>query len=305
MTLRFQRVDAKWSTRRRWQLRTLQATSRRPEPLAGRAVSAASVSLSIRADRVEGRRDGAPWGNSSIRPPPYPKRGGAQTPTHVGCRQHLAWTLQGPEAHRSASRAECHIDGRPHSRPHLKPPGFPRLQGGARCASTSAGACSYPSAWWSQARFSPLISWPRRPLPLVRRPAHAPGAYPGRTVDRQALPAADRPPAAGHPLRHPPERLAPRPPTPKPGHCRRCRPAGDDLIWQRLRNCEAGGRYDRNSGNGYYGAYQFSAGTWRSLGYKGLPHQAPPEVQDEAARKLQARSGWGQWPACSRRIGAR
>ena len=92
-------------------------------------------------------------------------------------------------------------------------------------------------------------------------------------------------------------------PTPKPVTAA-ARPS-DDQLWQRLRNCEAGGRYDRSSGNGYYGAYQMSAGTWRSLGYKGLPHQAPAEVQDEAARKLQARSGWGQWPACSRRIGAR
>jgi Transglycosylase-like domain len=80
--------------------------------------------------------------------------------------------------------------------------------------------------------------------------------------------------------------------------------AGDDL-WAKLRQCESRGRYDANSGNGYYGAYQFSAGTWRRLGYPGLPHEAPPEMQDEAARKLQARSGWGQWPACSRRIGAR
>jgi len=45
--------------------------------------------------------------------------------------------------------------------------------------------------------------------------------------------------------------------------------------------------------------------TWRTLGYPGLPHEAPPEMQDEAARRLQARSGWGQWPVCSRRIGAR
>jgi resuscitation-promoting factor RpfB len=81
-------------------------------------------------------------------------------------------------------------------------------------------------------------------------------------------------------------------------------PVGDD-VWSRLRKCEAGGNYTRNSGNGYYGAYQFAAGTWRSLGYSGLPHQALPEVQDEAAKKLQARGGWGQWPACSRRIGAR
>ena len=82
-------------------------------------------------------------------------------------------------------------------------------------------------------------------------------------------------------------------------------PGAPDDVWAKLRRCEAGGDYTRNSGNGYYGAYQFSAATWRSLGYPGLPHQASPAVQDEAARKLQHRSGWGQWPACSRRIGAR
>ena len=80
-------------------------------------------------------------------------------------------------------------------------------------------------------------------------------------------------------------------------------PTGD--LWARLRACESGGRYNINSGNGFYGAYQFLPRTWRGLGFPGLPHQAPPEMQDEAARKLQARSGWGQWPVCSRRIGAR
>jgi hypothetical protein len=77
-------------------------------------------------------------------------------------------------------------------------------------------------------------------------------------------------------------------------------------IWEALRNCEAGGNYSRNSGNGYYGAYQFSASTWRSMntGYE-YAHLAPPEVQDDAARRLQARSGWGQWPACSKKIGVR
>jgi hypothetical protein len=80
-------------------------------------------------------------------------------------------------------------------------------------------------------------------------------------------------------------------------------PTGD--LWARLRQCESGGRYEVNSGNGFYGAYQFHPRTWRGLGFPGLPHQAPPEMQDEAARKLQARSGWGQWPVCSRRIGAR
>lgn len=82
--------------------------------------------------------------------------------------------------------------------------------------------------------------------------------------------------------------------------------AANPDIWAALRNCEAGGVYTRNTGNGYYGAYQFSAATWRSMntGYE-YAHLAPPEVQDDAARRLQARSGWGQWPACSKKIGVR
>gem|GEM_PF-2666737 len=77
-------------------------------------------------------------------------------------------------------------------------------------------------------------------------------------------------------------------------------------VWEALRNCEAGGNYSRNSGNGYYGAYQFSKRTWDSMGTGyAYAHEAPPEVQDDAARRLQARSGWGQWPACSRKIGVR
>jgi hypothetical protein len=83
---------------------------------------------------------------------------------------------------------------------------------------------------------------------------------------------------------------------------------GDDRDapnFARLRQCESNGNYATNTGNGYYGAYQFSADTWHALGYDGLPSDAPPEVQDEAAHRLQARSGWGQWPACSRRLGLR
>jgi resuscitation-promoting factor RpfA len=129
----------------------------------------------------------------------------------------------------------------------------------------------------------------------------------GRSVDRPSLTVRRREArfrASRSALR---SRLAPAPATSRPARARVQAAAavpGDDL-WAKLRKCEAGGRYDANSGNGYYGAYQFSVGTWHKLGYSGLPHQAPPEVQDEAARKLQARSGWGQWPACSRRIGAR
>ncbi len=74
-------------------------------------------------------------------------------------------------------------------------------------------------------------------------------------------------------------------------------------VWADLRQCESGGNYADDTGNGYYGAYQFALSTWQSLGFSGYPNQAPPAVQDAAAQELQARSGWGQWPACSAKLG--
>lgn len=73
--------------------------------------------------------------------------------------------------------------------------------------------------------------------------------------------------------------------------------------FRRLRMCESGGNYRTNTGNGYYGAYQFALGTWRGLGYGGYPHQASPATQDEAARRLQAMRGWSPWPGCARMLG--
>ena len=74
-------------------------------------------------------------------------------------------------------------------------------------------------------------------------------------------------------------------------------------VWASLRRCESGGDYGDDTVNGYFGAYQFTLGTWHSLGFSGLPSDAAPSVQDRAARELQARSGWGQWPSCSRALG--
>jgi len=74
-------------------------------------------------------------------------------------------------------------------------------------------------------------------------------------------------------------------------------------VWYELRMCESGGDYSINTGNGFYGAYQFALSTWLGLGFSGLPSDAPPAVQDRAAQELQARSGWGQWPACSAKLG--
>ena len=71
----------------------------------------------------------------------------------------------------------------------------------------------------------------------------------------------------------------------------------------RLRACESGGNYRTDTGNGFYGAYQFDLRTWRGLGLSGLPSAASPGTQDAAAGRLQAARGWQPWPACSRRLG--
>lgn len=73
--------------------------------------------------------------------------------------------------------------------------------------------------------------------------------------------------------------------------------------WAKLRYCEAGGIYTRNSGNGYYGAYQFNIGTWANYGGYSRPDLAPPAVQDAKAQATQAARGWSPWPACSRKLG--
>jgi hypothetical protein len=69
----------------------------------------------------------------------------------------------------------------------------------------------------------------------------------------------------------------------------------------RLRICESGNNYRLHTGNGYFGAYQFSRSTWQGLGFRGRPDRAPRHRQDRAAKTLHARSGWGAWPSCSQR----
>lgn len=76
-----------------------------------------------------------------------------------------------------------------------------------------------------------------------------------------------------------------------------------DSVWDRLAQCESGGNWSINTGNGYYGGVQFSAATWRAMGGSGLPHQNSREEQIKRAKILQSRSGWGQWPGCAKKLG--
>ena len=76
-------------------------------------------------------------------------------------------------------------------------------------------------------------------------------------------------------------------------------------VWDRLAQCESNGNWQANTGNGYYGGLQFHPDTWRSVGGSGLPHQHSRAEQIRRAQILLDRSGWGQWPACSSRLGLR
>ena len=76
-----------------------------------------------------------------------------------------------------------------------------------------------------------------------------------------------------------------------------------DQVWDDLAQCESGGNWEINTGNGFYGGLQFHPDTWRSVGGSGLPHEHSREEQIRRADTLQERSGWGQWPHCSEQLG--
>lgn len=80
--------------------------------------------------------------------------------------------------------------------------------------------------------------------------------------------------------------------------------AGGD-VWDKIAQCESGGNWSINTGNGYYGGLQFTLQSWRGVGGSGYPHQASKAEQISRAEMLRARQGWGAWPACTRKLGLR
>ena len=80
--------------------------------------------------------------------------------------------------------------------------------------------------------------------------------------------------------------------------------AGGSTVWDRLAQCESGGNWATNTGNGYYGGLQFSLGTWHGYGGSGLPSNASRETQIAIATKIRnASGGYGAWPACAASLG--
>ena len=77
-------------------------------------------------------------------------------------------------------------------------------------------------------------------------------------------------------------------------------------VWDKVAQCESGGNWKINTGNGFYGGVQFAAGTWQAYGgktYASQAHLATKAEQIAIARRVLAGQGPGAWPTCGRRAG--
>ncbi|MBT1191644.1 transglycosylase family protein [Rhodococcus kroppenstedtii] len=82
--------------------------------------------------------------------------------------------------------------------------------------------------------------------------------------------------------------------------------AAPDSDWDRLAQCEAGGNWGINTGNGFQGGLQFSPSTWTGHGggeFAATANQASREEQIVVAERVLESQGWGAWPSCSAKLG--
>jgi hypothetical protein len=68
--------------------------------------------------------------------------------------------------------------------------------------------------------------------------------------------------------------------------------------WQGVADCESGGNWSTDTGNGYYGGLQFSLETWRAYGGRGMPDERPAWYQSGIAERVKNQSGLHHWPHC-------
>ena len=88
-------------------------------------------------------------------------------------------------------------------------------------------------------------------------------------------------------------------PRPSPGD------PNDPATWERLAQCESGGNWAMNSGNGYYGGLQFSLATWRTSVAPATRTRPARPSRSSGARSSRREPAGTQWPGCSRELGYR
>ncbi|WP_199431361.1 LysM peptidoglycan-binding domain-containing protein [Qaidamihabitans albus] len=78
----------------------------------------------------------------------------------------------------------------------------------------------------------------------------------------------------------------------------------DSVNWDAVAQCESGGNWSINTGNGYYGGLQFKESTWRAYGGSGMPQNASRSEQIAVAERVLQGQGIGAWPVCGAQAGA-
>ncbi|MYW95409.1 LysM peptidoglycan-binding domain-containing protein [Amycolatopsis rubida] len=74
--------------------------------------------------------------------------------------------------------------------------------------------------------------------------------------------------------------------------------------WDAIAQCESGGNWNTNTGNGYYGGLQFTQSTWKAYGGTGSPQGASRDQQIAVAERVMQGQGPGAWPVCSKKAGS-
>jgi len=74
-------------------------------------------------------------------------------------------------------------------------------------------------------------------------------------------------------------------------------------TWDALAQCESGGNWGTNTGNGFSGGLQFTPSTWAAFGGTGSAQGASKAEQIRVAENVLQGQGWGAWPACSAKLG--
>jgi hypothetical protein len=148
----------------------------------------------------------------------------------------------------------------------------------------------------------------------LRGAAAATGSTTAETIDAGPIPTPASAPmeATLHSAATPPPApavaaaAAPAPPAAAPSAPPSTPTYSGDSVWDDLAQCESGGNWSINTGNGYYGGLQFSYGTWHDYGggeFADYPHQASREQQIAVAERLHAARGFAPWPACRVKLG--
>ena len=100
--------------------------------------------------------------------------------------------------------------------------------------------------------------------------------------------------------------IPPPKPAPVPAAPQRVVTYDGNTVWDQLAQCESGGNWAINTGNGYYGGLQFNLGTWEAYGgleFAERPDLATREQQIIVAERLHAARGFQPWPACRIKLG--